>query len=461
MNQLSKKFLVTAVLIALQMGTVQIASAQVLDIDPENGESYLRSSKVFPMPGYTKVQAEIRATDNFGLVRTREVQMDISGNAAQGNRKVIARRYEPECLRLAGLARMNADQVCDNLTVTGSGSRLKLAFSSIDANKRYSFNLQRSSTQPNQWQALRPSTGSAPELSLTLNKVGGAVDYVWSMSGVRNARYYQHGQLTQSWLTEAGVSDLEGSLFALGDVLNSFNAWEFEQELYPRDHPEYKPTPYLNFGDETTEGGCIFGICFGNLDNSGSGGGNTTPGGMCDKNSPNYTPDNCPWDLTYATWPVYARAKIWKINNDQYGFSLFLKNNGTGPFRAGAFNIGQGGGETDKDLIFTSLKELGSSQPLVTPGAPGTLPYGASCHREGYMGNLFTPAQLFSGPVIQPDAATPFIVPLTPCTKASGRPPGRYRLFIKIDPANFFDSLGYGGNNTGDSGVFDWINLKN
>ena len=299
MFQTSKKLLAACVLIALQMGVAQIASAQVLDIDPENGESYLRSSKVFPMSGYTKVQAEIRATDNFGLVRTREVQMDISGDPARGARKVIARRYEPECLRLAGLARMSADQVCDNLTVTGSGSRLMLAFSSIDANKRYNFNLQRDSAHPNQWHALRPSTGTAPELNLTLTKIGSAVDYVWSMSGVRNARYYQQGQLSQSWLSEAGVSDLEGSLFALGDVLNSFNAWEFEQELYPRDHPEYKPTPYLGFGEETTEGGCILGYCFGNLDNSGSGGSsNTTQGGVCDKNSPNYTPDNCPWDLT-------------------------------------------------------------------------------------------------------------------------------------------------------------------
>ncbi len=124
-------------------------------------ESYLRSSKVFPMPGYTKVQAEIRATDNFGLVRTREVQMDISGDAARGTRKVIARRYEPECLRLAALARMNADQFCDNLTLTGKGVSLTLAFSSIDANKRYGFNLKRDVAHPNQWQALRPSTGTA------------------------------------------------------------------------------------------------------------------------------------------------------------------------------------------------------------------------------------------------------------------------------------------------------------
>jgi hypothetical protein len=284
------------------------------------------------------------------------------------------------------------------------------------------------------------------------------------MSGVRNARYYQHGVMPQSWLNEAGVSDLEGSLFALGDVLNSFNAWEFEQELYPRDHPDYKPTPYLGFGGETTEGGCIGIICFGNLGNGGSGGGsNTAPGGMCDKNSPNYTPDNCPWDLTYATWPVYARTKIWKINNDKYGFSVFLKNTGTGPFHAGAFNIGQGGDVTDKDLIFTSLIKLGSSQPLAQPlpGPPGvSSPYGTSCHREGYMDNMFTPAQLFSGPVIQPDGVVPFIVPANPCTKASGRPSGRYRLYVRIDPANFFDSPGFGGNNTGDSGPLDWVNLK-
>ena len=473
MFHISKSLRFGFALIALQLGALQNASAQ--DIDPENGESYLRSSKVFPMPGYTKVQAEIRATDNFGLVRTREVQMDISGNAA--TRKVIARRYEPECLRLSALARMNADQVCDNLTLTGSGDRLTLAFSSIDANKRYGFKLKRDSAHPNQWQALRPSIGTAPELSLTLTKIGSAVDYVWSMSGVRNARYYQHGQLAQSWLTEAGVSDLEGSLFALGDVLNSFNAWEFEQELYPRDHPDYKPTPYSGFGEETTEGGCILNICFGNLGNSGSGGSsnNPPPNGPCDINGNNYQPELCPWDLTTATWPAPARFKIWKIDNGKVGFSYFMKNVGTGPFAADNPTVAPLGSFYS---VYFTLSALWSNYTPLVPFAPNTEhPYGFQCFRgalvnadefgedgEFYANSLgiFSSAQFSFGGSIPPQGMAPItnLSTFMNCNKASGRPKGRYHMIALVDPSFRVDSVGHSGNNFGTSGALDYVNLK-
>ncbi len=483
MLHFNKKILAAVLLFTLHIGAAPNAAAQVLDIDPENGESYLRSSKVFPMPGYSKVQAEIRATDNFGLVRTREVQLDISGTPALGTRKVIARRYEPECLTLAALARMNADQVCDNLTLTGSGNRLTLAFSSIDANKRYGFTLARSSAHPNQWQSVRPAAGSAPELSLTLTKIGSNVDYVWSMSGVRNARYYQHGQMAQSWLNETGVSDLEGSLFALGDVLNSFNAWEFEQELYPRDHPGYKPTPYSGFGEETTEGGCILGICFGNLGNSGGGGGsnNPPPGGPCDINGGNYQPELCPWDLTMATWPAPARFKLWKNNNDKVSFSYFIKNAGTGPFTADnpiVANLG------NAHAVYFTLSALGSLYAPLVPFEPNALPssplaiYGFSCYRKAkvlandfdengvynaYPIGIFGAAQFAFGSSIAPQGISPISIgPATMnCPKVSGRPKGRYRMIAIVDPSDKIDSVGFGGNNVGNSGLVDFVNLKN
>jgi hypothetical protein len=46
------------------------------------------------------------------------------------------------------------------------------------------------------------------------------------------------------------------------------------------------------------------------------------------------------------------------------------------------------------------------------------------------------------------------------CSINSGRPPGRYRLYIDIDPSKTLDTPGYQGNNIGQTGTFEWVNLR-
>ncbi len=448
------------------MWTANCRAIEATDIDPENGESYIKSYRLIEQSDHYLLRGELRATDDFGVVRDREFRTEIHGDRARGTRKVVLHRYEPECINLSAQARMSVDQFCDRLTLTYADQQIELDFHSVDANQHYRISMLEDPRAPGQWQSRYPSGVQAPELTLSLQPSTQGSTYQWKMSGVRNI-YSQHGELTSEWTREVGLSAVEGSLLALGEVLRSFNSYEFQFSDLPRDHPEYQPTPYLGFGGEQpVEGGCIFIICFGDFGGGGDGGGNT-PGERCDPRSENYTPADCPHDLTYDTWPTSQRVKIWKINNDRVGFSLWLLNAGTGPFNSGAAGIGNGSDGADADFVFVSLVRLGESQPLV-PAPVGnsnvspSYPYGSDCHKSFFPGNSGVLDPLSGFVTISLEPGMSFPLPGTmPCSKAKGRPEGRYRLWLRVDPSHVYDTEGYEFNNTGDSGPVDWVNLKN
>lgn len=421
------------------------------DEDPEVGEFRLQSLTLRETRGRIAVGGRLRATDDFGTTRDRDFRVEASGSLARNDRRVLLLRREPECTRLAAFARMRADDFCDRLALSRDRGRATLAFSSYDANLRYAFDLvERGSGS---WQS-QPAPGTrAPILSVQVSDAGDAVSYRIAIEGARQS-YHQSGTISDEQLRGTGLDAFEASVVPIGDVLRSFNSWEFELADRPRDDPSYEPTPYLGWEERPVDGGCILVFCFGDLGGGGGSGGNNNQN-VCDPRSDIYDPEQCPWDLTYATWPASQRVKIWKLDNDQVGYSFFVRNDENGNFHGSESASGF------SDLVtFVSLIQLGSSQPLVQPGAPN--PYGNDC---------VVTESLASFGVIDPFAnTTEFSIPANTsvhtsrwqmlCPRWSGRPPGRYRLYVRIDPSDAYDYPGNGGNNVGDSGPLDWVNLK-
>lgn len=447
-RKMSNLPLVAAVLLAVATS----ASARDADDDPENGQSWLRSISTKPFHGGSLVKGMLRATDDFGVGRDREFRIEVSGSVERGDRRVVLHRYEPECLVLAPAARMTADNFCDRVTLTWSGRDLNLAFQSFDANKRYAFVLTEGAS--GQWQS--PAAANAPRLALNLGAAGGGADYRWSLDGRRNV-YTQAGAILPEELRDSGLSALEASTIALADVLRSFNSHEFAYSDLPREHPQYEPTPYLGWGENPVEGGCILFICFGDIGGGSTGGNGNPPDDMCDPLGNNFQPDNCPWDLTYATWPASHRIKIKKDSNDQVTYQFFIKNDGTGEFDSAEVPFVP----AETPFVFISLIRVGTDVPLVSPG-DNTPPYGTHCYKQDGLFNGITNPFGGSGltMTIGPGASTPYMPTVMSCPRSSGRPSGRYRLYVHIDPNDIYDYQGLVTNNVGESGPLDWVNLR-
>lgn len=419
--------------------------------DPEAGESSLLSLETRELRDRVAIGGRLRATDDFGVTRDRDFRIELQGSVGRDDRRVLLLRREPECAGIAHYARMQPDDFCDRLLLTPRRGRATLAFSSYDANRRYAFDLVERSAGT--WESRAAAGTRAPTLTIQLHDTGDAVGYSIAVEGARQV-YRQAGSISDDQLRRTGLDALEASLVPLGDLLRSFNSWEFELADRPRDDPSYQPTPYSGWDEQPVEGGCILIFCFGDLGGGGGGGGNSNED-VCDPRSSIYDPDRCPWDLTFASWPVSQRVKIWKLSNDQVGYSFYLKNDEDGNFRGSESAAGPA-----DPLTFVSLIALDSLQPLVQPGVPS--PYGSDC--------AFTETLTTFG-VVDPFAGTTnFWIAAHEsvhssheellCPRWSGRPAGRYRLYVHIDPFGVFDYVGNGGNNVGNSGPLDWVNLK-
>ncbi|MBK8286805.1 MAG: hypothetical protein IPK97_19155 [Ahniella sp.] len=427
------------------------------DRDPDSGESFLLSSKIQRFDTRTLLGGTFRATDNFGASHDREFRLTITGTPGR-DRVVRMNRYEPECLPLARAAGMTPDRFCDRIRLEPSAEGIAVSFFSFDANRDYRFQLVE--REPGHWYHVDRGNVPQPGLSLEVVEVVEGVAVTWTLQTTRQ-RYSQTTEFSNDWLRDHEYAPIEASVLPLGEVLSSFNRYEFEYDDLPRDHPAWRPSEYALWSEQPVEGGCIFLFCFGNLGSDG-GGGQPDDNGLCEPGNLNYTPDQCPHDLTHATWPVSRRVKIWKIDNDHFGFSWFVENKGTGPFQYGAPLIGA---FEAPDFAYTTLVPKEGGQPLVTFAsvASASNPYGGDCMRELYFAMPLTDGTPFPFLNIgmQPGQSVPFTRPNIPCRKSKGRPAGRYRLLVQTDPTQTYDSPGYLGNNTGDSGLLDWINLKN
>lgn len=425
------------------------------DPDPESGRSFLTHHALQRIGDRQVLGGTLRATDGFGATHDRDFRLTVSGMPGR-DRRARLNRYEPECLPLARAAGMTPDRFCDRITLSESRDGLEVSFSSLDANHAYAFHLVERS--PGQWQHVPADGTSQPDLTLALVDRGDRTDVTWSLDSGRE-RHHQTTTFTQDWLRANDLVALDAALLPLGEVLWSFNRWTFERSDLGRDHPDFEPSPYGLWDEQPVEAGCIFFICFGNV---GSGGGSEPDdGGVCEPGHPNYTPDQCPHDLTHATWPVSKRVKIWRLSDDQFGFSWFVENKGTGPFQYGAAVIGALEIPT---FAWATLVPKDGTQPIMSWASVATYtnPYGGDCFRElRYEMPLAGGTQFpYLNVGMQPGQTVSFIRPTVSCRKSSGRPKGKFRLFVQTDPSQTFDSPGYLGNNTGNSGWLDWIHLK-
>ncbi len=438
-RQFLGRALVLGSLMALSLGAV----AQ-RDDDPEEGQSWLTQFNEQEARDGRQWSGTIRATDDFGATHDRDFRLKATGSIDLEDRAVVLNRYEPECFELSAAARMSLDDYCDQLTLTWRDGDATIAFSSLDANRRYTFTLRADPRAPGEWMSLTPEV-PAPTLRLVSGVSGGDVSYRWEL-GTRDASYRQAGEVTASQLRGPDLHPLEAGLLGLGEVLLTFNRHAFERSLLPRDHANYEPTPYSAWAEETVEGGCIFAFCFGNLGGGGGGAGNNN--NACSPGSPSYNPTLCPYDLTFARWPVAMRPKLIKLNNDEVIFSFAGKNVGTGPTTMPR--------TPGANFAHLSLIGVGSAAPLVSPGVPS--PYGNSCQTNvqdlyGEIVNPFLHVDLAAGESkLRADRLR--------CPASSGRPAGRYRLYIHIDPSGLLDTPGYAGNNIGNSGLLDWVHLR-
>jgi hypothetical protein len=419
------------------------------DEDPDPGQSWLLDLTQTRVDEITLLSGTIRATDDYGATHDRDFRLRVTGTHEREDRKLVLHRFEPACFDLAPVAKLTLEDYCDQITVTYDDGDARIEFSSLDANRRYSFELRADRQSPQNWQSLAPEGIAAPSLSLRHDRDERGVTYEWALE-THDAIHRQHGEVTSEQLRDLDLTELEASLVGLGEVLLTFNRYAFQFADLPRDSPAYAPTPYSAWAEETVDGGCIFNVCFGNF---GAGAGNAANNNnACSPQSPNYNPAVCPHDLTYATWPVSQRVKIQKIDDDTIRSIHFTKN--VGP---GLFQIYPGGGVTDR-FAFISLAAVGGSAPLVYPLAAYNSPYGNECFRYDYtfiLGGLFTYG-LDLGPG---DSVTHGLEKMS-CAASSGRPPGRYRLYVHVDPDGSLDTPGYNGNNIGNSGLLDWVRLR-
>lgn len=412
------------------------------EIDPDPGQSWMQSIKVNTMRDHQLARAVLLATDDAGVTRQRELRIEARGTPGREDREVIVHRYEPECLPLAKSVGMTADEFCDRLVLTRGDRDVQLAFHSVDANRRYEFTLVGSDGR---WESLQPVGMAAPTLRLELQESAGEARYAWSLETQR-ARYTQSGVVSARDLATLRLDGVEASLGGLTDVLHAFNVEEFALADLPREHRLHEPSPYGLWAEGPLDTHCTLFICVGSV--GGNSGGSSQ--GMCDPNSPNYTPESCPWDLKLANWPVSQRMRVRKLGDGRVEVSYFVRNDGTGAFDSTPF-------DQSTPLTHISLARFGTSTALV---APGTTPYGSQCHVVHDVGRNASvdPFNNTSHVLIKPGAVQ-FDIAHFRCDNSSGRPEGRYHPWAHVDPTDTLDTAGLGGNNI-ELNRFDWVKLK-
>jgi hypothetical protein len=419
------------------------------DEDPESGQSWLLALKSHRVDEGQLLSGTIRATDDYGATHDRDFRLRITGTHERKDRKLVLNRFEPECFDLAPVAKLTLEDYCDQITVTFDDGDAQIAFSSLDANRRYGFVLRVDPRDPQSWESLVPPDVEAPHLRLRAARDERGVAYDWELE-TRDGVHRQQGEIGADDLRELDLIPLEASLIALGEVLLTFNRYAFQFADLPREHPAYAPTPYASWAQETTEGGCIFNICFGNLGGGGgAGAGNNS--NACSPQSPTYNPALCPHDLTYAAWPLSLRMKIQKIDEENVRSIHFVKN--VGP---GEFNVTSGTGVTEH-FSFVSLVPLFSSVPVVEWAQTSGTDFDGPCFRvDGTFMNVLFLYYL----KIEPGASTTHGFQEINCPRSSRRPPGRYRLYVHVDPTDTLDSPGFEGNNIGKSGLLEWVRFR-
>lgn len=424
-----------------------VAQAAEADEDPSPGQSWLSSYQATTLATGRQVNGRMRAGDNFGAVSELDFKLAISGSNSAGNRQVLMHRYDSDCLELATRARLSADAFCDQLTLKYRNAGIDLGFFSHDANKRYQFTLNPVAGSVGAWRSIAVFGASAPELSLNQVRVSTGYRYDWSLAGAVN-RYSQSLQLSDAMLRDMQLSATEGAVIALAEVLRSFNSYEFQRSDLPKTNPDYQATPYLGWG-ENPDSGCIFFFCFGDLGNANGGGGSSS-GGQCDPRSSNFDPTVCPWDLTYVTWPISQRIHIVKIDNEHFRYSFGVSNNGPGNFVAPQDASGR--------VAFVSLIQIGNDQPLATATQSSGKCSKSHALDENSTVDPFTNTIVVGSPTVAGSSMW-IIQPSLRCGTETGRPSGRYRLYVHIDPDNRFDyASNWGNNNIGKSLL--WIHLR-
>ncbi len=458
------------------MGLSSSVLAYDLEVDdPDDGETWVFDTATNETPSGLSTTGHMRSTTLLGSVREREFRIETKGSSEREDRLVKFYRREPECEELSKLAGINSEDFCDIIEWRADERQIDIAFHSYDANRKYKFRLFADSTTPGIWRSQAMSAALEPELVLNINARDGVVSQYWHLQGTVNEGYSQSTVLLERDLNNMGLSNLEAGLIALSEVLNDFNRFEFTLDALGPRHPDYAPSPYSVWSEGAIDGGCVGIFCFGDI-GGGNLGGSGDPNDPCDPRSNNYTPAQCPWDLTYATWPLSLRVKIWKpANHDdkKFSFSMALTNKGPGEFRYQSFLSNY---NLPKKMVYTSLKRLGSTQPIIDfetseavtnsydpiPGGFSTL----TCQRTHSFGipfdNSGAPLWPFSNPMPM-DVSIPIInssIHSVLCEEHPLRPKGRYRLYLHIDPSATYDHETKRSNNIGTSGPVDWIRFK-
>jgi hypothetical protein len=414
----------TRLLLALLLPTLSWAGELP---DPEPGESNLSRIEAVRTPTGHLLRARLIATDRFGTTRERELRVESSGTRSGRDRTVIVHRYEPDCLDLAKGFSMTADEFCDRLVLTYAGERATLDYSSHDANKAFRFELV--PTGSGQWRAVHPAGVVAPDLALSLTATG----YDWSLVSQRE-RYVQRGALDARQWERSDLSPLEASLIPLTDVLTSFISDEFRYHDLPREDAQHAPSPYGLWSEGPLDTFCIGFICVGGGDVSVGGGG----GGACDPRTAGYNPDVCPWDLTYARWPLSQRLRVWSDEPGIVRYSGAVKNTGTGTFRTLT--------AISPELAHITLIAKGADEPI-HPYDPNQTLEGNCYTTDSPTGNPFE-----TEIVILP-GTTRFVTGSFSCNAE-----GRHHLWFHVDPRDVLDFTGVGLNNIGES--FDRVRLR-
>lgn len=413
------------------------------DEDPGAGQSWLTRLAEHETREGRLYAGTIRATDDYSATHDRDFRLSVSGDTARGDRKVVLNRYEPECFDLAPAARMTLDEYCDQVTLTWRGDDAEIAFSSLDANRRYAFTMRRDPRAPDDWASVPPAM-AAPTLRLSNGISGDGVSYRWEL-GTEDTTYRQAGEVSAAMWRGTDLSPLEASLMGLGEVLMTFNRYAFVRSSLPREHPDYQATPYALWAEETVEGGCIFSFCFGNLGGGGGNAGNPSDG-ICEEHAPGYNTTACPHDLTYARWPISMRPKIRRGTGEEEGWfhvDIWLKNKGSGIFLMPT---------PTPDLAFvTVIKMFGPTSAYPVSNYPP-----ASNEHCAAVSKGFGYGPLYPWPELEAGGSTPLMTLHMYCEETH-YVDGRYQLHITVDPAGTADSPGYAGNNVGRS--WDWIRL--
>lgn len=468
----SRSVLMAATLMISGLMTGASGAFDIERDDPVEGETWVYDLKGARTPEGHQVLGTFRSTSLQGTTRQRDFRIAMRGTPGREDRVVTIYRRDPACDALARLAGMDHESFCDQITWRHEGDTIRLAFRSLDANRGFHFVLAPNPRQPGSFLSVRSDNIVAPALSLDVSMDAAAVRHTWTLEGHAQSGYGQISTFDRRTLDELALTPEEASLVGLAETLNDFNRFEFADEDLGRAHPNFKASPYSAFGEKGLDGGCILLVCFGDLGGSTGGGGGSAPDDPCDPNGNNFTPQQCPWDLTYATWPASQRVKIWKPTNHEnkrFGFSMFTRNDGPGDFRYGSFFINNPNGDA-APMVFVTLKRLGEPQPILTFDEGMAADVGDdpttynNCYRLKQYGTLFGPIAAQDWPygteAMPMGGIARFMEPIVICRESANRPKGRYRLHVSIDPAIVYDEPTKRANNTGSSGVADWIRFR-